>query len=96
MRELIGPLVDYNYWANRRLLEVVAGLPPAAFTREIGPEFSFPRLQGMLGHIMGAAVEIAERGLCGYVDPLTHADLARVVEYQTTAAQGRQTYRTER
>ncbi len=54
MREVIGPLVDFNYWANRRLLGAVEALPAEAFSREIGREFSFPTLQGMLVHIMGA------------------------------------------
>lgn len=54
MRKLIGPLVDFNYWANRRLLGTVEALPADAFTRELGREFSLPTLQGMLFHIMGA------------------------------------------
>jgi len=54
MRKLIGPLVDFNYWANRRLLGTVETLPADAFTRELGREFSVPTLQGMLVHIMSA------------------------------------------
>lgn len=54
MREVTGPLVDFNYWANRRLLGAVEALPAEAFSREIGREFSFSTLQGMLVHIMGA------------------------------------------
>ena len=34
MRKLIGPLVDFNCWANRRLLGTVEALPADAFTRE--------------------------------------------------------------
>jgi uncharacterized damage-inducible protein DinB len=54
MREVIGPLVDYNYWANRRVLETVERLAPGAYSRELGTEFSFPTLQGMLVHVMSA------------------------------------------
>lgn len=54
MREVIGPLVGFNYWANHRLLDAVASLPADAFTREVGREFSVPTLQGMLVHLMGA------------------------------------------
>lgn len=54
MRDVIQPLVGYNYWANRRVLDAVTGLSPEAFTRELGAEFSFPTLQGMLVHVMGA------------------------------------------
>jgi uncharacterized damage-inducible protein DinB len=54
MREAIGAVVGYNYWANHRLLEAVAAQGPEAFTQEIGREFSFPTLQSMLVHVMGA------------------------------------------
>ncbi|MBI3458529.1 MAG: DinB family protein [Candidatus Rokubacteria bacterium] len=54
MREVLRPLVDFNYWANHRLLQAVEGLSPEPFVREAGREFSFPSLQGMLVHIMGA------------------------------------------
>lgn len=53
-RDAIQPVVDYNYWANGRLLDAVGALPPATFTQEIGQEFSFPTLRAMLVHIMGA------------------------------------------
>ena len=124
MREVIGPLVDFSYWANRRLLGAVEALPAEAFTREIGRELSFPNLQGILVHIRGAEAlwlgrwrgvsagalerpatystvaalrtrwEAIEGDLRGFVGGLTDAELGRAIEYQTTAAQGRQTYRT--
>ncbi len=53
-RDAIQPVVDYNYWANRRLLDAVGALSSETFTQEIGREFSFPTLRGMLVHIMGA------------------------------------------
>jgi uncharacterized damage-inducible protein DinB len=49
-------LFDYDRWANRRLWEAVAGLPPEATDREIGSQFSFPTLKGMLAHILGAHI----------------------------------------
>jgi uncharacterized damage-inducible protein DinB len=51
---MIQPLVDYNYWANQRLLQALDSLAAEAYTREVGSEFSFPTLQGMLVHIMSA------------------------------------------
>lgn len=53
-RETIQPLVDFNYWANRQVLDAVEQLPADVFTREVGREFSFSTLQGTLAHIMGA------------------------------------------
>jgi uncharacterized damage-inducible protein DinB len=54
VNEVIRPLVDYNYWANRRVLQAVEALGAEAYTRELGAEFSFPTLQGMLVHVMSA------------------------------------------
>jgi uncharacterized damage-inducible protein DinB len=54
MRKAIGAVVGYNYWANHRVLDAAGALEPASFTQEVGREFSFPTLQGMLVHLMGA------------------------------------------
>ncbi len=54
IRELLRPLVDYNYWANGRLLEAAGALPAGALTRELGTEWSFPSLHRMFAHVMGA------------------------------------------
>jgi uncharacterized damage-inducible protein DinB len=116
MRAVIGPLIDYNFWANRRVLDSVAALPGDAFTRELGREFSEPTLRRMLGHVMGAEIlwlgrwrglhptalepgdayatpadlrarwEVAERDFRGFVEPLTDADLGRMVEYRSLDA----------
>src|SRR5512142_520819 len=45
-------LFDYTYWANHRLLEVVAALPHEEFTRDLGS--SHGGIQGTLVHAMGA------------------------------------------
>jgi uncharacterized damage-inducible protein DinB len=54
VRDVIQPLVDYNYWANRRVLRTMDALGAEAYARPLGAEFSFPTLQGMLVHIMSA------------------------------------------
>jgi len=81
MREVIGPLVDFNYWANRRLLGAVDALAPDGFTREVGREFSLPTLQGMLGHILGAEVLWLARWRGSPPNPMERADA-----YPTPAA----------
>ncbi|MBI1848246.1 MAG: DinB family protein [Candidatus Rokubacteria bacterium] len=52
--EMVRSLYAYHRWANRRLFDVVAGLGEATAAKEIGPQFSFPTLKGMLAHIYGA------------------------------------------
>jgi uncharacterized damage-inducible protein DinB len=81
MREVIQPLVDYNYWASRRLLQTVETLAAEAYTRELGTEFSFPTLQGMLVHIMSA--ELIWLGRWRGVSPGTHE---RTESYPSVAA----------
>jgi uncharacterized damage-inducible protein DinB len=49
-------LFEYTRWANRRLFDPVAALPAGEAEREIGTQFSFPTLKGMLAHILGAEV----------------------------------------
>lgn len=51
----------YDRWANRRLLDVVAGLPAAEAARTVGTQFSMPTLKGMLAHILAAQVIWFER-----------------------------------
>jgi uncharacterized damage-inducible protein DinB len=45
-------LYDYNSWANRRVLDACAPLPPAEFTRNLGS--SYPTVRDTLTHIMWA------------------------------------------
>ncbi len=52
----VGTLFDYDRWANERLREAVAKLPPDAIDRELGSQFSFPTLKGMMAHIMGGQI----------------------------------------
>lgn len=54
LTETVKTLYEYDRWANRRLVDAVASLPPATADREIGSQFSFPTLKGMLAHVLGA------------------------------------------
>lgn len=51
---LMRSTYDYHWWANRRLFASAAALGDDACAREIGKQFSFPTLKGMLAHIYGA------------------------------------------
>lgn len=51
--EMLQGLYDYHWWANRRLLEVAAGLGEGV-ERDMGRHFSFPTLRGMFAHIYAA------------------------------------------
>ncbi len=48
--EIVG-LVEFNYWANRRVVAAVEALTPEQFTRELGSSFSSVR--DTLAHILG-------------------------------------------
>lgn len=52
MIQEIRELYAYNRWANHRVLDAVAALDPASFTRDLGS--SFPSVQATLAHILGA------------------------------------------
>jgi len=53
-RQLIQGIWGYHWWANRNHFDLVAALGEAAARKEIGEQFSFPTLKGMLAHIYGA------------------------------------------
>ncbi len=53
-RQLIQGIWAYHWWANRNHFDLVAALGEAAARKEIGKQFSFPTLKGMLAHIYGA------------------------------------------
>ena len=52
--ELIRGLYDYHRWANRRLFDVAVERGEAAVTRDMGPQWSYPTVLRMFGHIYGA------------------------------------------
>jgi uncharacterized damage-inducible protein DinB len=52
--EMIRGLYDYHGWANRRLFEVAVERGEEAVTRDMGPQWSFPTVLRMFGHIYGA------------------------------------------
>ena len=52
--ELIRASWNYHWWGNRKLFDIVSGLGEAIAARELGTQFSFPTLKGMLAHIHGA------------------------------------------
>lgn len=56
LTDMVKALYAYDRWANRRLFEAVASLPAGTADKEIGREFSFPTLKGMLAHILGAQI----------------------------------------
>jgi uncharacterized damage-inducible protein DinB len=56
--ETVGLLVDYHYWANRRLLAVVDHLPPEQFTRRL--DGSFSSVKALLSHM----VDVEATWLC--------------------------------
>jgi uncharacterized damage-inducible protein DinB len=58
---LVRELYAYDRWANRRLFDAVAALPPGEATRPVGTQFSMPTLKGMLAHILAAEVAWLQR-----------------------------------
>ena len=53
MKEILTTLYHYNYWANRRLLDRLAGLNAGQFTA-IAPAFGQVSLRSILVHILMA------------------------------------------
>jgi uncharacterized damage-inducible protein DinB len=45
-------LVNYHYWATRRVLQAVEALPPELFLKDLGN--SFPSVRDTLAHLYGA------------------------------------------
>ena len=52
--ELIRGIWGYHWWGNRKLFDEATALGEETATKEIGKQFSFPTLKGMLAHIYGA------------------------------------------
>jgi uncharacterized damage-inducible protein DinB len=109
--EMIRGLYDYHRWANRRLFDVALERGEEAVTRDMGPQWSFPTVLRMFGHIYGADAiwlarwrgkplpampggDIPTMGALrqawdafgadqrGYIEALSEADLARVLDYK--------------
>ncbi len=53
-RQLIQGIWGYHWWANRTHFDEVSALGEEAARKEVGKQFSFPTLKGMLAHIYGA------------------------------------------
>ena len=51
---MVRDLYDYHRWANRRLYDFAAGLGEPTCAREVGPQFSYPRVTRMFAHLYGA------------------------------------------
>jgi uncharacterized damage-inducible protein DinB len=81
-REEIVALVEFNAWANRRILGVVAALTPEQFTKELGSSFS--SVKGTLIHIFGVEWVWLER-LQGR-SPAAIPDVKEFVELPKLAA----------
>ena len=51
---MIRDLYDYHRWANRTLFDFAAALGEPACAREVGAQFSHPRVTRMFAHLYGA------------------------------------------
>jgi Uncharacterized protein conserved in bacteria len=51
--ELIRGIWGYHWWGNRKHFDEVAALGEDTAKKEVGKQFSFPTLKGMLAHIYG-------------------------------------------
>jgi uncharacterized damage-inducible protein DinB len=51
---MIRDLYDYHRWANRTLFDFAAALGEDLCARDVGGQFSHPRLTRMFGHLYGA------------------------------------------
>ncbi len=111
---LMRDLYEYHRWANRTLFEFANALGEPVCARDVGTQFSHPKVTRMFAHLYGAdwvwlsrwkgmspttlpgaelTTMAAVRGRWdaleaeqqAFVDALTDADLARMVEYKNTA-----------
>jgi len=53
-RAMVRDLYDYHRWANRALFDFAAALGEEACGRDVGPQFSYPRVTRMFAHLYGA------------------------------------------
>jgi uncharacterized damage-inducible protein DinB len=52
--KMVRDLYDYHRWANRKLYDFAAGLGEATCARDVGGQFSHPRVSRMFAHLYGA------------------------------------------
>ncbi len=50
----VRDLYDYHRWANRRLFDFALGLGEEMCARDVGKQFSHPKVTRMFGHLYGA------------------------------------------
>src|SRR5262249_535499 len=79
---IVRGLYDYHWWANHRLFGIVRALGEETARQDVGKQFSFPTLKGMLAHIYAADAPWLSRGrgaarggLVGDADFATLAEL---------------------
>ena len=53
-RQLIQGIWGYHWWGNLKHFDEAAALGESAARQDVGKQFSFPTLKGMLAHIYGA------------------------------------------
>jgi uncharacterized damage-inducible protein DinB len=51
---MVRDLYDYHRWANRTLYDFAVALGEEVCAREVGGQFSYPRVTRMFGHLYGA------------------------------------------
>jgi len=51
---MVRDLYDYHRWANGKLYDFAAALGEATCAREVGTQFSYPRVTRMFAHLYGA------------------------------------------
>jgi uncharacterized damage-inducible protein DinB len=51
---MIHDLYEYHRWANRKLYDFAAALGEATCARDVGTQFSYPKVTRMFAHLYGA------------------------------------------
>ncbi len=76
----LSTLVDYNFWANARILAACERLPAEAFTRAVTPDPGWGSLRGILVHALdteyGWRATLQDLGASGLLRPEAFADVA--------------------
>jgi uncharacterized damage-inducible protein DinB len=73
-------LISYTFWADMRVLEACAGVPPELFTQPVSPDPGWHTLRGTLVHALDTAYgwRAALQGMedAGVIDESQFADVA--------------------